>query len=79
MQARERNLGRWDQPEIISVDPIGISRKLRQLSRAPHRRAAHKKWWEYLLIPVLVYMEIQHQGDQRPLQADCAPDIEGEA
>ena len=72
MQAGQRNFGGRHQPQVLLVIVVQVVVELGQLAGGEERLAAHQE--RRVLLPVaLAGVQVEHPGDQRPLQARPAP------
>ena len=68
MQVRQRHLGRRHEPVVLFGVVVEVVAELRQLAGVPHRLFLHHRRQVHLRVAVLVDVQLQHEGDQRPLQ-----------
>jgi hypothetical protein len=79
VQVGDGHLGRGDEVERVLLVALGAARleqvllELRQLPRAVQRRRLHEQRRPHLGVALLLRVQIQHELDQRPLEARPAP------
>ena len=68
MQVGDGDLGGGHQEQVIRLGPVGIFLELGELPGPEHALAADQEGRQYLRVAVLLGMEVQHEGDDGPLQ-----------
>ena len=69
VEIRDRNLRRRDQEEVLLRDVEHVLFKFRKLSGSRHRHSVHHERRKDLCVSVLLRMQVEHEVDDRSLQA----------
>src|ERR1043166_1678035 len=69
MKIRHRHFRRRRQEKLLFLEPVHVFLEFRQLTGADHRFASNQKRRAHFEIAVLARVEIEHELDERSLEA----------